>query len=488
MPRLSRGASARLAALACSLSMICLPGTSMAEVGPGSTAQQTPPATRWTFVVISKPGRSVGRVIRADIRQAGGHFVTQWPRLGVSVGSADPEQARGVVSRLRTMRAVSAAGVSGEIQAEMARLPIRRASQSRAGESPGPIATAAHSVKANRMATGRGVTIAIADTGLLEEHEEFAGRFAPALSGSCTNGGIFRQGPGSWRPSDAANASPTHGTQVASAAAAGKNRTGLRGVAPRATIASIRVGNDDGNFFPEATICAVMAAVHEGIPIVNHSYGIDFVGTLRHALWNPASPTQAAVITAVKRAYAYGERHGVLNIAATGNDGEDHSDKPHIPLPESESNLPPLTNRMRDLLAQVPGVLGVGEVQPNGKVMGSSTSGFGLVDLVAVGQGRLASYPNTYQSNSGTSFAAPAVTGAAALIKQLLPDARPARITRILERSAARRDCVHAGEIYSQQPCRAAHGVTNFFGHGELDAAAAVQRASRIRGHATEHR
>lgn len=488
MSRLAQGAAACLATLALSISMIFLPSMSMAETGSHSISQKKQAQKLTTFLVISEPGQSAGQAIRSDIRKAGGKFVTQWREIGVSVGATAPRRAQKVVTRLRTMPGVSAAGISGEIKTERPRLAVRRAKRSATTESPGPIAMAAQSVQANQTATGRGVTIAIADTGILQEHEEFAGRFAPKLSGSCTNGGIFRQKPGSWRPSGAAGSSPTHGTQVASVAAAGVNGKGLRGIAPDAGIAAIRVGNDDGNFFPEATICAAMTAVHKRIPIVNHSYGVDFVGNLRHALWNPDLPAQAVAITAVNRAYQYAEEHGVLNVAATGNAGEDHSDKPNIPLPDSESNLPPLSDRMVDLLAQVPGVLGVGEIMPSGKVMASSTTGFGLLDLVAVGQGRLANYPNTYQAESGTSFAAPAVSGAAALVKQLLPSAQPAEIVKILEESATPRNCVQPGQIYSEQPCRTDGNVTNFFGHGELDAARAVQTAMGLRGRGVQSR
>lgn len=319
--------------------------------------------------------------------------------------------------------------------------------------------------------------MAIADSGVFEEHEEFRGRFDSAASGSCANGGLFRPGEGSWRPSRAAASAPTHGTQVASVAAAGSNGVGIQGVAPQATVVAIRVGNDDGDFFPEATICAAMTAVHQRLPIVNYSFGVDYVGQLRAAFWDPAKKDQAADVTAVRRAFVYSTSHGVLNVIATGNAGQDDSDKPSIPLPASESHKPPYSSRLRDLPGQMPGTLGVGEVYDDGTIAGSSTSGFEITDIVSVGSGLMAGRPNRYTHDAGTSFAAPAVAGAAALVKQILPNATPKQITALLYASATARSCRAPGTLYSEQPCRTRKHVTNYFGHGQLDALAAVQLA-----------
>lgn len=177
----------------------------------------------------------------------------------------------------------------------------------------------------------------------------------------------------------------------------------------------------------------------------------------------------------MRRAFAYSRSQGVLNVAATGNFGEDHSDKPGIPLADWEDDEGPLPARLRDLLAQMPGVAGVGQVFPDGDVTASSVTGFQVTDLAAVGEGKLAIRPNRYRDGHlvrragrrrcrGTGQAA-----AAGLA--------PARVPEALFEGARARTCEDAGWIYSEQPCRTRGELTTFFGHGELDALGAVEYA-----------
>lgn len=277
-------------------------------------------------------------------------------------------------------------------------------------------------------------------------------------------------------------------------AAGAADGVGVRGVAAKATIIAIRVVNGEGDIHPEASVCAVMTAAAEGIPILNHSYGLENPDgvpgliTTRHTFYDPAVPDQAAAITAVDRAFAYSAKHGVLDVVATGSSGEDLADKPHIPLAAYEEKDGPLKARSKALLAEVPGTLRVDEAAPNGQVMPTSTSGLGIVDLSSVGSGRLASWPGTYTEDAGTSFAAPAVAGTAALIKQLRPSATPAQIASILERSATATTCTGAGSIISEQPCRTGKdGRTSFFGYGRLNALKAVQVAKGGASASTGH-
>lgn len=453
------------------------------EPGRGSVESTDGPDTTFvprqgvTFLVNSRRGAASSARIRDAITAAQGHWVTAWPEIGVSVGVAPRGSAAAVVRRLRAMKAVESAGLSGQIMPEKDRLRVGTPAPSLRPERAGAIADAAKAPEANRYASGQGVSVGVADSGLFDEHEEFAGRFDAGKSGSCAEGGVFHSGGSAWRPTGAAASAPSHGTHVASVIAAGLNGKGLRGVAPNARIVAIRVGNDEGNFFPEAAICAAMTAVDQGLPIVNYSFGVDYVGHLRAGFWNPDDPDQAADITAIRKAFAYSAAHGVLNVVATGNSGEDDSDKPAIPLPGSEAGEPPYSNRLLDLLGQMPGTVGVGESYLDGTVASSSTSGFGITDMVAVGTGLLASNPNTYAHDAGTSFAAPAVSGTAALIKQVLPDATPQQLAHILYMSATPRTCENAGTLFSEQPCRTRGRLTNFFGHGQLNALKAVRVA-----------
>lgn len=417
--------------------------------GPASSSTRrtssTPAiASGRTFLVNSKADAADMAAVRAAITKAGGGFVTSWPQIGVTVGVAAVGKAQAVVKTLRKDAHVQSVGATGTLVArEKNRAPISTAKKSTLKEQD-LITKAAQSPSANKVAIGKGVTIGIADTGVLEESNELAGRVDTKRSGSCTIGGVFHAGQEQWRPSTTA-AAATHGTTVAAVAAGAADGVGVRGVAPKATIVAIRVVNEEGDIHPEASVCAVMTAAAEGVPILNHSYGLENPDgvpgliTTRHTFYDPAVPDQAADITAVDRAFAYSAKHGVLNVVATGNSGEDLADKPHIPLAAYEEKDGPLKTRSKALLAEVPGTLRVGEATPNGQVMPTSTSGLGIVDLSSVGSGRLASWPGTYTEDAGNSFAAPAVAGTAALIKQLRPSATPAQITSPRSSSAPRR-------------------------------------------------
>ena len=66
-----------------------------------------------------------------------------------------------------------------------------------------------------------------------------------------------------------------HGTHVAGIIAAARNRLGVSGVAPDATIVNIRAGQDSGWFFVYETVAALTYAGDIGLDVVNMSFFTD---------------------------------------------------------------------------------------------------------------------------------------------------------------------------------------------------------------------
>ena len=235
------------------------------------------------------------------------------------------------------------------------------------------------------VTTGKGVTVAVIDTGVKANHEDL-----PNLRRvEVTNGK---------EPLGLEDATG-HGTHVAGIiGAAMGNGKGGAGIAPGATILSLRVVNAAGYIYDSALIAALRTAVKNGAQIVNISIG----GTAYNAVFQK-------VINEAAEA-------GVTVVAAMGNDGTNCLNYP----------------------AGYDNVIGVVSVdRTNNRASGSSYGTWG--DVAAPGAAVWSTtYNGSYGSKSGTSMASPVVAGVAALYKSVHPDATPAQITARLKATATR--------------------------------------------------
>jgi hypothetical protein len=129
---------------------------------------------------------------------------------------------------------------------------------------------------------------------------------------------------------------------------------------------------------------------------------------------------------AAGEAVAQALARGVLVVVAAGNDGS--------------SRLP--------YLASLPGVVSVGANDEAGNLAGYSNRG-DWVDVAAPGcaVSPFGSGGTAWSKTCGTSFAAPAVSGAAALALTLDPSLDPERLAALIERSATPEPGVHEGRI-----------------------------------------
>jgi hypothetical protein len=288
-------------------------------------------------------------------------------------------------------------------------------------------------------ATGRGVTIGIVDTGIDPTNPEFAGRISSASADvvSSSRGTI---------PED------DHGTNVALVAAGARNGSGIVGIAYESTILMMRadtVGTcadtapDKGCTFSDFAIAnGVDRLVQNGAKVINLSLGGSSPdGRLRNAIIRAANA-------------------GVVVIVAAGNDAD-------APQPSTDPNNPdPFATGLRQ--AGGNNVIIAGSVNSAGQHSdfanraGSEANWY----LNALGERICCVYENgaikiTTRNGqqfvtviSGTSFAAPQIAGAAALLRQAFPNLTAAQTVNLLLTSA--RD---AGDP----------GVDTVFGRGILD-------------------
>ena len=145
------------------------------------------------------------------------------------------------------------------------------------------------------------VTVGVIDTGIDDMHPDLAGRVDQTRSVSCAANGIASQAYGGWRDDY------FHGTHVAGTIAAKHNGVGIDGIAPDATLVSIKAANSEQLIYPEYVTCGFMWAAEHGVDIVNNSYSMD-----PWMYWSPTDPEQAAGLEAASRSIAYAQGKGCL--------------------------------------------------------------------------------------------------------------------------------------------------------------------------------
>lgn len=211
------------------------------------------------------------------------------------------------------------------------------------------------------------------------------------------------------------NKDESHGTHVAGIIAANRtNELGVRGVANNVSIMSIRAV-PDGDEYDKDIALGIRYAVDNGAKIINASFGKSF------------SPNPEWVYDAIK----YAESKDVLIVHAAGNEGMDLDD------PENP-NYP--NDHMLQGIAEISdNVLTVGAITNSyGPMLIAPFSNYGAqnVDIFAPGAQIYSSMPeNEYEYQSGTSMAAPAVAGLAALIRSYYPELSATQVKRIIMQS-----------------------------------------------------
>jgi subtilisin family serine protease len=199
-----------------------------------------------------------------------------------------------------------------------------------------------------------------------------------------------------------------HGTHVAGIIGAVRgNNLGIDGVAPAVKIMMIRTV-PDGDERDKDVANAIRYAVDHGAKIISMSFGKGY------------SPYKSAVDEAVK----YADSKGVLMVHAAGNDGADLAKGHSFPTPEYLGGGRPQN------------WIEVGASSwKGGDSLAAPFSNYGdkLVDVFAPGVDILSTVPDgKYERLSGTSMAAPVVTGLAALLMDYYPNLSASDIRKII--------------------------------------------------------
>jgi len=219
--------------------------------------------------------------------------------------------------------------------------------------------------------------------------------------------------PNSWSDSiygnnDIMGGDPSHGTHVAGIVGAIRNNNvGTDGIAPNVKIMVLRCV-PDGDEYDKDVANAILYAVRNGAQVINMSFGKYYSP---HSEW-------------VTNALAVAESKGVIVVHAAGNDGRNNDSTEHYPVIKSGAE---------GLLYFEIGAH-KNTTKKKGYVAPFSNYGPQTVDLFAPGYDIYAPVPggNTYDYNSGTSMAAPVVTGAIAFLLSYFPDVPPAQIKTVL--------------------------------------------------------
>jgi subtilisin family serine protease len=437
-----------------------------AAVGAGVLTAATPAAaapaagTR-AYLVITAPNDTAGA--KTAVASNNGTVFSSYDAIGVIVAHST---ATDFASKMRTVSGVQKVGATrtSDVPAEAANPAIPPAATQNTQTVTESVRPDMAQIKADQAWAvnqgSRDVTVGVLDTGIDDLHEDLKANFDAANSASCAYGKLDTRA-GAWRDID------THGTHVAGTIAAAKNGRGVVGVAPGVKIAAVRVAEPSSQkfFFAENTICAMVFAGDHGFAVTNNSYYTD------PWLFNcPDNADQDAILEGVKRAVAYAEGKGVLNVAAAGNENYNLANKTRDTTSPNDSTAVQrnITNACLSVPTELPGIVTVASItSTNGK---SSFSNYGTdkISVAAPGDAVYSTVPGGgYGSKSGTSMASPHVTGVAALLKSVNPAATPAQLRQLLATQADDLAC-------TDSRCSGTTAKNNFFGEGRVDALEAV--------------
>jgi subtilisin family serine protease len=260
------------------------------------------------------------------------------------------------------------------------------------------------------------VKVAIIDSGIDATLPDFAGRIADSRSFVGGNPLVDTEG---------------HGTFVAGEIAANLDTQGIVGIAYTSQLLIAKVVRADGTIPLDAEAAAIRWAADQGAKVINLSLG---------GVRDPAHPNRDTYSPLEASAVAYAYAKGALLVAAVGNGDEAFSQPwPYASYP-----------------AALPHVVGVSALSRTGNVPDFSNRDAIYNDISAPGQGIFSTFPSTitaqrptcpdqgysdcgtdeYRNPEGTSFAAPQVSAAAALLFAVNPALTNSQVATLLEHSA----------------------------------------------------
>jgi Subtilase family len=189
-------------------------------------------------------------------------------------------------------------------------------------------------------------------------------------------------------------------------------------VAPTAQIMSLKAFRADGSGYLSDVLRAIYFATQNGANVINMSFSV------------------ATYSQEMASAIKFASHHQVICVASAGNDGKDELVYP----------------------AALDNVMGVASTANNDTLSSFSNYGEDLVWVAAPGEGIITTYPfGTYAAGWGTSFSAPMVSGAAALLVSVKPQCNESCAEHSLAHAAPLSADVGNGRLDLYQAVSALH-------------------------------
>ena len=292
------------------------------------------------------------------------------------------------------------------------------------------------------------VTVALIDSGIDATLPDFAGRIAGGRSFVGSDWRLDTEG---------------HGTFVAGIIAANLGTTGMVGMAYSAQLLIAKVVSSDGTISLRAEAAAIRWAADQGAKVINLSLG---------GLRDPTNPDRDTYSAIEASAVAYAFSKGAVLVAAVGNSDE----APSEPWP------------FASYPAALPHVIGVSALTRSGNVPAFSNRDAIFNDIAAPGVDIFSTFPSNitslrpscvdqgysdcgtsdYANPEGTSFAAPQVTAAAAMLLAVDPSLTNSQVTTLLEHTA--------DDVNATNGCTKCALLRDAYtGWGRLDVAKAIE-------------
>ncbi|MBX2995526.1 MAG: S8 family serine peptidase [Bdellovibrionaceae bacterium] len=268
----------------------------------------------------------------------------------------------------------------------------------------------------NQGVRGQGVKVGVVDAAVDYTHPQLSPRLDANTAEINGQGGVDDDGNGyvddkyGWdfygnKPQPTITSGNVHGSHVAGIILADHNTGTLPGIAPRASLVPANFMDQGGGGTLGAAINAINYVSSRGVKVINASWGGTYCSS------------------SLKNTVRALEQKGILFVVAAGNEGNDLDIQPEFPA-------------AFDLPAQ----LTIGATRSSDFFAGFSNSSYKYVHLAAPGDQIYSTVPGGYAYLSGTSMAAPFVSGTAALLWSAKPQATLAQIRQALMNSVDVKD------------------------------------------------
>jgi lantibiotic leader peptide-processing serine protease len=245
------------------------------------------------------------------VQRAGGTLKTYHSKAGVAIALSDDAQ---FATKLKAVAGIEAVGKDKAVQwldpsQRIEQMADEGVSNTFFGIQWAPKAISAPQAWATG-AMGAGARVAVLDGGIYSAHPDIAPNLDAASSASMVPGQPYNNDTGTF----------WHGTHVAGIVAAADNNVGVIGIAPQATIIGVKVLHAGTGEFEWVIDGIIYAATPKseggaGANIINMSLGADF---------NRVDPgfteENSHLLNALSKATSYARGRGVLVIASAGND------------------------------------------------------------------------------------------------------------------------------------------------------------------------